>query len=75
MGDARLTARLLQITGTFYDKPTANIPQASGSAMAAKAAYRFLNNEKVQWQAILAPHYVSMASLPDGNPCVFLHGF
>ncbi len=59
MGDARLTARLLQMTGTFYDKPTANIPQASGSAMAAKAAYRFLDNEKVQWQAILAPHYAA----------------
>lgn len=37
MGDARLTARLLQMTGLFYDQPTANIPQASGSAMAAKA--------------------------------------
>ena len=45
MGDARLTARLLQMTGLFYDKPTANIPQASGSTMAAKAAYRFLDNE------------------------------
>ena len=57
MGDARLTARLLQMTGMFYDKPTANIPQACGSLMAAKAAYRFLDNEKVQWQDILEPHY------------------
>jgi hypothetical protein len=59
MGDARLTARLLQITGKFYEKPTANIPQACGSAHAAKAAYRFLDNEKVQWTAILAPHYAA----------------
>jgi len=57
MGDARLTARLLQMAGMFYDKPMANIPQACGSLMAAKAAYRFLDNEKVQWQEILAPHY------------------
>ena len=57
MGDVRLTARLLQLTGQFYDKPTANIPQACGSVHAAKAAYRFLDNEKVQWPAILAPHY------------------
>jgi hypothetical protein len=57
MGDARLTARLLQMTGMFYDKPTANIPQASGSAKAAKAAYRFLDNPKVNWRAILAAHY------------------
>ena len=59
MGDARLTARLLQITGKFYEKPTANIPQACGSAHAAKAAYRFLDNEKVEWAAILAPHYAA----------------
>ncbi len=59
MGDARLTARLLQMTGRFYDQPTANIPQASGSAMAAKAGYRFLDNEKVEWQAILEPHYAA----------------
>jgi hypothetical protein len=59
MGDARLTARLLQMTGMFYAKPTANIPQACGSAMAAKAAYRFLDNEKIQWQAVLEPHYAA----------------
>ena len=59
MGDARLTARLLEMTGMFYAKPTANIPQACGSAMAAKAAYRFLGNEKIQWQAILEPHYAA----------------
>jgi hypothetical protein len=59
MGDARLTARLLEITGKFYEKPTANIPQACGSVHAAKAAYRFLDNEKVEWPAILAPHYAS----------------
>jgi len=57
VGDARLTARLLQITGTFYQKPTANIPQACGSVKSAKATYRFLDNEKVEWPAILAPHY------------------
>ncbi|MFM9025457.1 MAG: IS4 family transposase [Planctomycetaceae bacterium] len=57
LGDARLTARLLEMTGRFYDKPTANIPQACGSAAEAKAAYRFLDNEAVQWEAILKPHF------------------
>ena len=47
------------MTGQFYDKPTANIPQACASAMAAKAAYRFLDNEKIQWRAILEPHYAA----------------
>ena len=57
LGDTRLTARLLQMTGTFYAKPTANIPAACGSAKAAKAAYRFLDNEAVDWRAILQSHY------------------
>ena len=59
LGDRRLTGRLLQMTGMFYAKPTANIPQACGSAKAAKAAYRFLDNEKVDWKAILQAHYQS----------------
>lgn len=62
MGDARMTARSLEMTGMFYAKPTANIPQARGSAKAAKAAYRFVDNEKVKWQAILEPHYAATAA-------------
>jgi hypothetical protein len=66
LGDARLTARLLEMTGRFYDQPTANIPQACGSAAEAKAAYRFLDNEAVQWNEILKPHFqATPASGPD----------
>jgi len=57
LGDARLTARLLEMTGMFYGQPTANVPQACGSAAAAKAAYRFLDNERVNWKAIMEAHY------------------
>lgn len=59
LGDTRLTARLLQMTGQFYAKPTANIPEACGSVMAAKAAYRFLDNDAVEWKAILQGHYAA----------------
>jgi len=65
MGDARLTARLLEMTGMFYAKPTANIPQACGSAKAAKAAYRFLDNDKVHWEAILHREMHGLFSLND----------
>jgi len=57
LGDRRLTARLLEMTGMFYGKPTASIPEACGSVGAAKAAYRFLDNPAVDWQAILQSHY------------------
>ena len=55
--DKRLTARLLQMTGMFYEKPLSNIPQACESVKAAKAAYRFLDNEYVDWKTILESHY------------------
>jgi len=61
LGDRRLTARLLQMTGMFYAKPTAHLPQACGSSGATKAAYRFLDNEAVEWRAILQAHYQASA--------------
>jgi len=72
LGDTRLTARLLEMTGQFYSKPTANIPQACGSVMAAKAAYRFLDNEDVQWKAILQPHYEATEERVSALPLVLV---
>lgn len=72
LGDDRLTARLLQMTGMFYAKPTANIPEACGSAMAAKAAYRFLDNENVDWQRILQSHYEATEQRLHDHPLVLV---
>ena len=72
LGDTRLTARLLHLTGLFYAQPTANIPQACGSAMAAKAAYRFLDNDAVQWTAILQPHYEATEERVRGKSLVLV---
>ena len=57
LGDTRLTARLLRMTSMFYAKPTANIPESCGSTAGVKAAYRFLDNEAVDWEMILHQHY------------------
>ncbi len=57
LGDRRLTARLLKMTGQFFEQPQANIPQSSGSKKEAKAAYRFLDNPEVNWESILRSHY------------------
>ena len=72
LGDARLTARLLEMTGRFYDQPTANIPQACGSAAEAKAAYRFLDNEAVQWNEILKPHFQATEERLRDEPLVLV---
>ncbi|WP_230409883.1 transposase DNA-binding-containing protein [Candidatus Kuenenia stuttgartensis] len=56
----------------FYDKPLANIPQACGSVSATKAAYRFLDNENVDWKAILQAHYEATEERVKENSLVLV---
>jgi hypothetical protein len=55
--DRRLTHRLQLLANQFMQQPLASIPQACGNWTNSKAAYRFCSNEKVSFQAILAPHF------------------
>jgi hypothetical protein len=55
-GDARLSKRLVRIVADKLAKPTASIPQASGSWPATKATYRFLDSEQVAADSIRAAH-------------------
>jgi len=61
LGDARRNARLAKLAAAFFEKPTADIPEACGSAAAARAAYRFLKHGSTTMKAILAPHYEATA--------------
>lgn len=54
--DDRLKQRLYTIAQDFYDKPQANIPEASGSKARTIGAYRFFNNEKLNIDVILTAH-------------------
>jgi hypothetical protein len=56
--DQRLVKRFVQIGADFARAPAASLPQASGSWQAAKAAYRFFDNERVSAQLLLEPHQV-----------------
>jgi hypothetical protein len=57
LGDKRLVERLMQLGESFFAMPVANIPQACGTKAAAKAAYRFFDNDQISMGAILAPHF------------------
>jgi hypothetical protein len=57
LGDKRLVERLMQLGESFFAMPVANIPQACGTKAAAKAAYRFFDNDQTSMGAILAPHF------------------
>lgn len=56
LGDERLNARLTRIIGQVAGSHGASLPKQARSVAALEATYRFLNNEKVSFETILAPH-------------------
>ena len=56
LGDPRRVRRLKQIAADLHAQPGASIPRASGDWAGAKAAYRLLDNEAVDPEAVLAAH-------------------
>src|SRR5512141_454822 len=57
LGDARLNQRLVRIVADKLAKPTASIPQASGSWAATKATYTFLASNQFSTDRIRAAHF------------------
>jgi hypothetical protein len=72
IGDRRLQARLLDVAFAFFARPQANIPQACGSAAAAKAAYRFFDNDRVTMDALLEPHHQATIARIRREPVVLV---
>jgi len=61
LGDARLNRRLVKLSATLADKPTASIPGACNDWAETHAVYRFFDQARedkrgLGWQTILAPH-------------------
>lgn len=56
LGDSRLTKRLIRLVDDLAAQPTQSIPQACGGLAETKAAYRLLDNDAVEWRAMLAAH-------------------
>lgn len=57
LGDARLVARARALVAALEREPAASFPAAVGHRVADReGAYRLLNNERVDLDALLAPH-------------------
>jgi len=72
LGDTRLSQRLLDLAAAFFARPQANIPQACGSTAAAKAAYRFFDNDRVTMDALLEPHHQATIERMRHEPVVLV---
>lgn len=63
LGDARLNKRAKRVIERFSANPTASIPDACDSWSETCAAYRFLGDEEVNWEDILAPQRMRAQSV------------
>lgn len=59
LGDRRLEKRTVLLAERMAANPLASIPQACGGWAETQAAYRFLAQDDIEWEAILAPHWQS----------------
>jgi hypothetical protein len=70
LGDARRTARLVQMARQLGERPEASLPQALQHGAALKAAYRFFDNADVAHEKILASHVVSSLRRIQGHAVI-----
>ncbi len=56
LGDKRLNQRLIKISQQILDSPQSNLNKACGDWNETKAAYRFFQNDDVDFQNIIATH-------------------
>jgi hypothetical protein len=71
-GDARLSARVVQIAERCAESPGASLPTAMRAESELTAAYRFLSNEAVRPGAMLSPHFQRTAERMTGAECVLV---
>jgi len=70
LGDARLNKRSVMLLDWLADKPTASIPTACNGWEQTQAAYRFLAQEDIGWEDILAPHFACTHERMQNQPVV-----
>lgn len=73
LGDRRLNARLIELAGALAVDPDASLPRSLDEA-GLEAAYRFLANERVTPERVLAPHVAETAKrIGEWRTCVVAH--
>jgi hypothetical protein len=70
LGDARRSARLVQLARELCEHPEASLPQALENMAALKAAYRFFDNADIAHESILASHVCSSVERMRGQAVI-----
>ena len=72
LNDQRLNRRLKLILSDLARHPTASIPAACGGYAETAAAYRFFDNDKVDFDGVLRPHVDCTRARIAAQPVVLL---
>jgi hypothetical protein len=72
LGDERLNERLVEVLSQLGQHPTMSIPAACGGYAETAAAYRFFDNSKATFPAVLAGHVCATRRRMAGEPVVVL---
>lgn len=72
-GDGRLSRRLVDLAARLASDPEASFPVATESDANLEGTYRFLNNERVTPERILAPHLRMTLDRIAGKEVVVAH--
>jgi hypothetical protein len=72
LNDKRLNERLAAVLSQLAARPTASIPAACGGRAEMVAAYRFCENEKTSFEAVLQPHRDATRQRMADQPVVIL---
>ena len=70
LGDARRSARLVELARQLAERPEASLPQALENRASLKAAYRFFDNADIAHEKILASHVVSSLARMQGQEVI-----
>jgi hypothetical protein len=72
-GDGRLNRRVVDLAAMVGREPSASLPVASETDAELEGAYRFLNNDRVTPEKILAPHLRATLARSVGCEMVVAH--
>lgn len=73
LGDERLTRRLMSIADAAAASPSVGFPEMTNSDGELEGVYRFLRNDRVTPQKILAPHVAATRQRAANAPVVIAH--
>jgi hypothetical protein len=68
LGDARRNKRLIRIVQALVRRPEVGFPQAMPAVSELEAFYRFVESDRIDFDALLAPHARAAAERMQSHP-------